>query len=232
MKREELVKLIYRQKTIEKYQRKIEKLGIKSKYDMYKILNAKFFTSILLFVVLLYISKFGYILAPIVVYFYTLLYDYIVLDLGIKKRTTIMEKEAMHFFEVLTLSVDTGRNLLEAIKITTDNVPGELSLEFKEALRQVTYGKSLNEAISDMQKRIPSDNINNIILLLNQSNIFGNSVIDNLYEQVDYLREKRKMEVKAKIAKLPVRISIISVLFFIPLMLLIILAPIILSYID
>ena len=232
MKREELVKLVYRQKTIEKYQKKIEKLGTKNKYDIYKLLNVRLFTSILLFVVLLYISKFGYIIAPIVLYFYLHLYDYIVLDLKLQKRTAIMEKEAMHFFEVLTLSVDTGRNLQEAIKITTDNVSGELSMEFKEALRQVTYGKSLNEAISDMQKRIPSENINNIVLLLNQSNIFGNSVIDNLYEQVDYLREKRKMEVKAKIAKLPIRISIISVLFFIPLMLLIILAPIILSYIN
>ena len=157
MKREELVKLVYRQKTIEKYQKKIEKLGTKNKYDIYKLLNVRLFTSILLFVVLLYISKFGYIIAPIALYFYLHLYDYIVLDLKLQKRTTIMEKEAMHFFEVLTLSVDTGRNLQEAIKITTDNVSGELSMEFKEALRQVTYGKSLNEAISDMQKRIPSE---------------------------------------------------------------------------
>ena len=184
MKKEELVKLIYRKKTIDRYQNKVEKLGTNNKYDMYTILNIRLFTSILLFVVILYIAKFGYILAPIALYFYFKVFDYIVLDLKIKKRTSI------------------------------------------------TYGKSLNEAISDMQKRIPSENINNIVLLLNQSNLFGNSVIDNLYEQVDYLREKRKMEVKAKIAKLPVKISIISVFFFVPLMLLIILGPIILSYID
>lgn len=232
MKKEELVKLVYRNKKIEEYQNKIEKLGINQTHDIYTMLNTRLFTSILLFIVLLYILKFGYILAPIIVYIYTRIYDYIMLDIKIKKRTTLIEKEAMHFFEVLTLSVDTGRNLSEAIKITTDNVSGELSMEFKEALREVAYGKSLNEAISDMQKRIPSENVNNIILLLNQSNLFGNSVIDNLYEQVDYLREKRKMEVKAKIAKLPVRISIISVFFFVPLMLLIILGPIILSYID
>ncbi len=232
MKKEDLVKLVYRKKTIDKYQRKVEKLGINNKHNMYTMLINRLFTSILLFAVLLYISKIGYVLAPLGVYLYMYIYDYIVLDLRVKQRTTDMEKEAIHFFEVLTLSVDTGRNLLEAIRITTDNVSGELSMEFKEALRQVKYGKSLNEAISDMQKRIPSENINNIILLLNQSNLFGNSVIESLYEQVDYLREKRKMEVKAKIAKLPIKISIISVLFFVPLMLLIILTPIILSYID
>ena len=45
-------------------------------------------------------------------------------------------------------------------------------------------------------------------------------------------REKRKMEVKAKISKIPIKISVISVLFFVPLMLLIIISPILLSYIK
>ena len=83
-----------------------------------------------------------------------------------------------------------------------------------------------------MQERIPSESINNIILSLNQANFYGKYVIDNLYQQVDYLREKRKMEVKAKISKLPIKISVISVLFFVPLMLLIIISPILLSYIK
>ena len=56
--------------------------------------------------------------------------------------------------------------------------------------------------------------------------------VDAIDNKIDYLREKRKMEVKAKIAKLPVKISVISVIFFVPLMLLIILGPIILSYIS
>ena len=118
------------------------------------------------------------------------------------------------------------------LEVTTSNVSGELSREFKETLREVTFGKSLVEAVNDMQERIPSESINNIILSLNQANFYGNNVIDNLYQQVDYLREKRKMEVKAKISKLPIKISVISVLFFVPLMLLIIISPILLSYIK
>lgn len=137
-----------------------------------------------------------------------------------------------NFFEVLTLSIDTGRNLSGGLEVTTNNVSGELSREFKETLREVTFGKSLVEAVNDMQERIPSESINNIILSLNQANFYGNNVIDNLYQQVDYLREKRKMEVKAKISKIPIKISVISVLFFVPLMLLIIISPILLSYIK
>ena len=102
--------------------------------------------------------------------------------------------------------------------------------EFKEAVREVTFGKSLNEALSDMQYRIPSDTINNIILSLTESNLYGNSIIKNLYGQIDFLREKRKMEVKAKISKVPILISVISVMFFIPLILIIIVGPILLEY--
>ena len=83
-----------------------------------------------------------------------------------------------------------------------------------------------------MQKKIPSDSINNIILSLTQANMYGSSIIDMMYNQVDYLRERRKLEVKATISKVPTKISIISVFFFIPLILLIILAPAVLSYIG
>ena len=84
----------------------------------------------------------------------------------------------------------------------------------------------------DMEKYIPSDNINNIILYLTEADMSGNGVINNLYTQIDYIREKRKMEIKSEISKVPIKISVISVLFFIPLILLIILAPVILSYIG
>ena len=105
-----------------------------------------------------------------------------------------------------------------------------MSDEFKEAVREVSFGKSLNEALTDMQLRIPSENVNNIVLSLTQANLYGNSIIDNLYNQIDYLREKRKLEVKGRISKVPVYISVISVFFFIPLLLMIVLGPVLLSF--
>ena len=62
--------------------------------------------------------------------------------------------------------------------------------------------------------------------------LYGSSIIRSLYNQLDYLREKRKLEVKAEISKVPIKISIISVFFFVPLVLIIILGPVLLSYIN
>ena len=230
--KEEMAKKIYSKKKVEQTIVKIKQLGISNTYDVYTFLNLQLFTSIIFFFMVLYIFKLGYFIAPILTFLYYYLFEKIFLDYKIKKRITKLEEEAVYFFEVLTLSLETGKNLEEALVVTLNNVESELSLEFSKAIREVKYGKSLTESLTDMQSYIPCDNINNIILTLTQANIFGNSVLETLYNQVDYIREKRKLELKAEISKLPIKISILSVLFFIPLILLIILAPVLLTYIK
>ena len=98
-------------------------------------------------------------------------------------------------------------------------------------LEEVRLGKSINEALESLKKRIPSEAINNAILNMIQANTYGTNIIDSMYNQIDFLRDKQLLDVKAQIAKLPTKISIISVLFFIPIMFLIILAPVLLNYI-
>lgn len=232
MNKEEFIRKIYSESYINKQIAKIKLLGTGNKMNVYDMIVGRLLSSFIVFMLVLYLSKYGYILAPIVTVLYYILFSKVVLDNKLKKRTIKLEGEAMHFFEVLTLSLETGRNLVEAIDVTTANVSGILSDEFKETVREVSFGKSLNEALSDMQAKIPSDTINNIILSLTESNLYGNSIIENLYNQIDFLREKRKMEVKGRISKVPILISVISVFFFIPLLLLIILGPILLDYLG
>ena len=223
---------LYNKKTISRIETKINLLGLSSNYEPIKFLNMRIFSSIIVFIMLLVFFDYGHIIAPIVSVLYYYFFEKLFLDDKIKKRTQKLDSEAIYFFEVLTLSLQTGRNLIEAVTITVNSIDSELSSEFKEAVRQVKYGKSLTESLSDIQKNIPSDNINNIILTLTQANVYGSSIINTMYNQVDYLREKRKLEVKATISKIPTKISIISVFFFIPLILIIILAPAILSYLS
>ena len=141
-----------------------------------------------------------------------------------------MDNDALLFFSILTLTLESGKNLMNAIDSTSKSIDSDLSLEFKEVIREVEYGKSLAEALDNLKYRIPSSAVNNIILNIKESNIFGNSIIDTLYNQIDYIREKIILESRAYIAKLPLKISIISVVFFIPLLLLLILGPVILRY--
>ncbi len=225
-------KKIYSKKQIEEYSKKIKLLGTSNNLDVYEFLNLKYLGTLVIFLLILFISNIGYVLAPMLAFIYFKGINYYLIDRKIKRRTTILEREALNFFEILTLSIDTGRNLTEALNVTVSSCEGELVNEFKEVIREVKYGKSLTEALEDMQLRIPSDTINNIILSLTQANLYGSSIIKSLYNQIDYLREKRRLEVKAEISKVPIKISVISVFFFIPLILFIILAPVILNYLG
>lgn len=223
---------IYSTETINKYQKKIDLLGYKDTYNAVIFLNIRFLTTILIFFMILYISKLGYIAAPLISIIYFNVLPKIVIDKKVAARSEKLDNDAMYFFEVLTLSLETGRNLKTALEITSNSIDSELSYEFRQALREVKYGKSLNEALENLKLRIPSDTINNIILNISQSNIFGNSIIDTMYNQIDYIRDKQILNAKAKISKIPLKVSVISVIFFIPLILLLILSPIIIQFLS
>jgi len=233
MKEFTLARKIYSKKTIEKTKHKVEQLGIHNKLDPILFLNIRLLTTIILFFVILYlVPDYGYIYAPFAsVLYYHGLY-YLVIDYQIKKRTKKLENEAVYFFEVLTLSVETGRDLKSALEITCKNIDSEISDEFKKTINEVNFSKTLDEALDSMRKRIPSDNINNIILNISQTNIFGGNIIETMYNQIDFMSDKRIQEIRGQINKLPIKISILSVIFFIPLMLLLVLGPIIVSIIT
>jgi len=223
---------IYSKETIQKYQKKIDLLGYKDTYDAVIFLNIRLLSTILIFFVVLYIFELGYIIAPIAsfIYFYTL--PKIMIDKKVMERSERLDNDAMYFFEVLTLSLETGRNLKVALEITSNSIDSELSMEFRQALKEVRFGKSLNEALENLKLRIPSDTINNIILNISQSNIFGNSIIETMYNQIDYIRDRQILNAKATISKIPVKVSVISVIFFIPLIALLILSPIIIQFLS
>lgn len=223
---------IHSEEAIKNMQKKIDLLGYKDSYDATLFLNARLLSSVCLFFVLLYLLEWGVIIAPVGTILYYIFLPKIVIDKRIEARCMKLDEEAMYFFEVLTLSLETGRSLKTALEITANNIDSELSNEFKVALDEVKYGKSLNEALDNLKLRIPSDTINNIVLNISQSNIFGNSIIETMYNQIDYIRDKQIMETKARINKVPLKVSVISVIFFIPLIMLLILSPMIIEFLG
>ena len=232
MKAHEISKNIYSKYSLNNIASRMRLLGKDSEGEVLKFLNIRLITSILLFFMIIYFVDWGYILGPIFIVLYYIFLPNLTIDRKIKKRKAKMEHEAMYFFEILVLSLESGNNLYNAIKVTSDNIDSELSKEFKKMMFDIDYSKSFDEAINDMKERIPSDTINNILLNIRESNMFGNSILGTLNNQLDYLRETKILETKAYISKIPVKISVRSVVFFIPLLLLLILGPVIIDYIG
>ncbi|MGM9850092.1 MAG: type II secretion system F family protein [Bacilli bacterium] len=231
MKNKNIITKIYRESEVKRINSKITMLN---NYPLNEIsfLNIRLISSLMIFLITLIIFKTGYILSPAIAIIYYYLFEYLFIDIPIQNRTKLLDREALTFFEILTLTLESGRDLEKALEITVLNVNSELSSEFKKTLFEVKFGKTLLEALNDTKKRIPSETINNIILNITQTNIFGNKIIDTMYSQIEFLRDKQVLSVREQINKLPNKISIISVLFIVPIILLIVLGPFLISFIN
>ena len=224
---------IYRSKTLEKLQNKINMIGDSNiKFDAVTFLNIRIISTILLGVLLIFLTNIKYYIIPFILIIYYHLFYYFLITLKINKRIKKLDNEALTFFEILTLTLESGKNLQNALEITCYNIDSELSNEFKQSLVEIKYGRTLMEALENLKKRIPSENINNIILNIQETNVFGSNIVDVMNREIDYLRDKQIMDIKGEINKIPNKVSIISVLFIIPLILLIVLGPFIINFIG
>ena len=225
----ELMYYIYRLKTINKYNRKEKMLGYSNR-DASIFLLIRLILSIIVFLLLLIITNFNILITVIITLLFYNLYAYFSYDYKINKRTSLLEKEAIYFFEILNLSIKSGKNLIDSIKVTVKNIDSDLSYEFAKTLQELEYGKSFHDSFMDLKERIPSDIIQNVILNIIEVYVSGGDITTTLSKQVDFIRNKRVMDIKAVINQIPIKISIVSVFLFIPLVLLLVLAPVILEY--
>ena len=225
------IRKIYTDATIKKISVKVKQLG-NTKWNAISFQNTRVITTAIIAIIVIYSTNLGYVFGPVagIVWYY--LFYYMFLESPVNKRGQRLNKEALDFFEILTLTLESGRNLENSIEIASSNVNSELSDEFKRALVEVKLGKSLMEALEDMKMRIPSETINNIILNITQTEVFGNNILQTMYNQIEFLREKEILEIKGQINKIPNKISIISVLFILPLILLIILGPYLIQFLS
>lgn len=226
---EEIVKRIYRKKTIEKYRKK--DIYLDNKKDTYtKFLFFRIFSSILVFVVSFIILDRHTSISLLITVLFNYLCVYFKYDIKIKEKEKKLESDANLFFEILLITLKSGKNLNNALELTVDSVDNNLSDIFKSVMDEANYGKTLHEALIQFKDRIPSSEIRNIIIDLTESYISGRDMVTCLEKDIKSLNDKRIYNIKTYINKLPIKISIISVFLLIPLMLLLILSPVILEY--
>ena len=230
MKKKLLVEKIFSEKTINKVDVQISSLKENYKLDKYDFLLSKAIIMVLIFIVSLMYFNVGYVIAPILVIVFYFLYDYLIIETKLKKRAQVMEKDAIFFFKVLSLTLQNETNLKRCFEITACSIDSELSKIIRDCLNEMKYGKSLAEALNDAKNKIPSKDVKNVLFNILESNKYGNSIADSLDNQIQYLTDKRILNIKAQINKLPTKISIVSVLLFVPIIMLLILGPVIINY--
>ena len=136
------IRKIYREKDIKKIQEKINMLG-KTKLTAVKFMNYRLLTTIIFAMIIVILTNLGYILIPFLTVSYYYLFYYLLITKPLNKRIKKLDHEALYFFEVLTLTLESGKNLQNSLELTCRNVKNELSLEFRPIFCPPFFGQFL-----------------------------------------------------------------------------------------
>ncbi len=150
----------------------------------------------------------------------------------VTKRMQRREEEINSGFpdalDLMLVCVEAGQSLDQAIiKVAREIEPSypALAEEFQIVSYEMKAGKDKAKVLRDMGERVGIQDVNSFITTLIQSATFGTSIAEALRVYADEMRDKRVMRAEEKANKLPTKLTLFTMLFCVPPLLVILIGP-------
>ncbi len=194
---------------MKKLKKKIRYLGIN--YDPYIFVLLKTSLTIVLFLYLVLTLKTGYIIAPLISLIFYIFVEYLLIDMPIYIRKLRLEKDALDFIPALLLNLKNGKSIKVSIKNSCKVIDNELSEEFNRVLNNTRVGLTIEESLKDLETRIPSIYIQNIIVDLKDNIKYGTKVLDTIELQLSSLEEHYNNSIINRNKMIPIELCLLSI---------------------
>lgn len=154
--------------------------------------------------------------------------DY-VLEKTAEKRTAQMRRSLADTVDMLNLTLAAGIGFDSALRLVASNTTGPLSEEFSRVVREISIGKSRDEALRALGERTPDQDLRRFCTTCIQADRRGTPFGEILAIQSTELRIKRRQDAEERAQKVPVKILFPTMIFFLPTLMLIVMGPAIAS---
>lgn len=144
----------------------------------------------------------------------------------------LYQKEVPYFLDLLTLTLQGGGNLEQALLATTKNYQSQLSLVIARKLKELNWGRSLEAVFKDLSLTIKDDDFQYFLTSVIRVKKLGVSLSQTLIIQSELLRTRRRQKAEELSRTAAVKISIPLVLFIFPALLIIYIGPGILQLLN
>lgn len=149
-----------------------------------------------------------------------------------QKRSKMMVNSLPDAIDLLTVSVEAGLGFDSAVSKVALNTTGPLSQEFARLLQEMQLGVGRTEAMRAMSERSSIQDLKSFCLAMIQADALGIPISRVLRIQSAEMRVKRRQRAEEKAQQVPVRIMIPLVLFILPCLFIIVMAPAAISMMD
>ncbi len=155
------------------------------------------------------------------------LYPQVWLKKIIRQRHLSILKALPNLLDLLTLSVEAGKDFLTALReINARRQPDALTEELARTLHEIQLGKNRQQALREMGKRVHQADLTSILNAIIQADELGVSIAQLLRIQGDQLRAKRFSLAEKLANEAPVKILFPVVIFIFPSVFFVLMGPI------
>ncbi|MCF6177178.1 MAG: type II secretion system F family protein [Victivallaceae bacterium] len=148
----------------------------------------------------------------------------------VKKRHLEILKALPNVLDLLTLSVEAGRDFLTALRdILGRRKMDALGEELSRTFHEIQLGKSRRNALKELSLRVKQPDLTSVLNSIIQAEELGVSIGKLLRIQGDTLRNKRFTRAEKLANEAPVKILLPVVVFIFPAVMIILMVPILLK---
>ncbi len=150
----------------------------------------------------------------------------------VARHRAAVARELPKVADLLTLGTESGLELLSATDMASRLSPGPVGTALRIALDEANAGREIVSALRAVPARVGGRGISSFIASVVQGLELGTPVARVLRVQADGLRAKRRQALEAKIAGLSMKLTLITVLLFVPALLVIAVLPNLLAFLG
>ncbi len=146
----------------------------------------------------------------------------------VQNRTDEITSGFPDSLDLMLVCVEAGQSLDQAIiRVAKEMRTGypALSEEFEIVAYEMKAGKDKTRVLRDMGERVGIQDVNSFVTVLIQSATFGTSVAEALRVYAAEMRDKRVMRAEEKANKLPTKLTLGTMMFCLPPLLIILIGP-------
>lgn len=150
----------------------------------------------------------------------------------VSKRVAAREAEIMQGFpdslDLMLVCIEAGQSLDQSIMRVANEMLGSypaLALEYQTVAHQMKAGMDKSQVFRDMAERCGVPDITSFTTVLIQSQTFGTPISEALKVYSSEMRDKRIMRAEEKANTLPTKMTLATMMFTLPPLMIILLAP-------
>jgi tight adherence protein C len=130
--------------------------------------------------------------------------------------------------DLLLICVESGMSIEAAFRKVGDEIGSQsvpLAEEFALTTAELSYLSERRQAYENLDKRTNLDGVKSVCVTLQQSERYGTPLASSLRVMAQENRDMRMAEAEKKAAGLPPKLTVPMILFFLPVLFIVILGP-------